>query len=566
MQLPEICIKRPVFATVLSLIILLIGMISYTRLSVREYPRIDEPVVSVSTTYRGASAEVVESQVTKPLEDSLAGIEGVEIMTSQSRSETSRINVRFTLKRDPDSAAADVRDKVSRARGKLPDTIDEPIIAKVEADSQPVIYIAVEAGSLSSLDASDYVKRYVQPRLSVLPGAADVRIFGERQVSMRIKLHRTRLAGYKLTVQDVEDAIRRQNAEIPAGRIESSAREFTVVAETDVRTPEQFNNIIIANVGSYPVRVRDIGNAEIGPVDERTISRFNGKTSLNIGVIKQAVANPLELSNAVRDEVVKINEGLPTGMKLIVAYDTSVFIDRSINSVFHTIAEAIVLVILVIFFFLRSLRATIIPIVTIPVSLVGAFGIMYAFGFTINTLTLLSMVLAIGLVVDDAIVMLENIFRHIEEGLPRKEAAITGAREIGFAIVAMTLTLTSVFAPLAFATGRTGRLFIEFALTLAGAVLVSGFIALTLSPMMCSLLLRHQTKHSYLFNLVEGWIVSLTNGYRRALTALLKARWVVVAAWVLVLAGGGVLFSTLKSELSPTEDRGVVFGLITAPQ
>ncbi|MEP7206266.1 MAG: efflux RND transporter permease subunit, partial [Casimicrobiaceae bacterium] len=480
MQLPEICIRRPVFATVLSLIILLVGMISYTRLSVREYPRIDEPVVSVSTTYRGASAEVVESQVTKPLEDSLAGIEGVEIMTSQSRSESSRINVRFSLKRDPDSAAADVRDKVSRARGKLPDTADEPIIAKVEADSQPVIYIAVEAGEQSALDASDYVKRYVQPRLSVLPGAADVRVFGERQVSMRVNIDRTRLAAYRLTVQDVEDAIRRQNAEIPAGRIESQAREFTVVAETDLRSPEQFNSIIVANVGGYPVRIRDIGNAEIGPVNERSISRYNGKPSLNIGVIKQAVANPLELSQAVRAEVAKINEGLPPGMKLIVSYDTSVFIDRSIQSVFHTIGEAILLVVLVIFFFLRSLRATIIPIITIPVSLVGAFGLMYAFGFTVNTLTLLAMVLAIGLVVDDAIVMLENIFRHVEEGMPRRQAAIQGAREIGFAIVAMTLTLTSVFAPLAFATGRTGRLFIEFALTLAGAVLVSGFMALTL--------------------------------------------------------------------------------------
>ena len=566
MQLPEICIKRPVFATVLSLIIVLVGLISYTRLSVREYPRIDEPVVSVNTTYRGASAEVVESQVTKPLEDSLAGIEGVELMTSQSRSERSLINVRFTLKRDPDSAAADVRDKVARARGKLPDTIDEPIIAKVEADANPVIYIAVEAGSLSPLDASDYVKRYVQPRLSVLPGAADVRIFGERQVSMRINIDRTRLAGYKLTVQDVEDAIRRQNAEIPAGRIESSAREFTVVAETDVRTPEQFNNLIVANVAGYPVRIRDIGNAEIGPVDERTISRFNGKPSLNIGVVKQAVANPLELSNAVRQEVERINEGLPTGMKLIIAYDTSVFIDRSISSVFSTIAEAVVLVVLVIFFFLRSLRATIIPIVTIPVSLVGAFGIMYAFGFTINTLTLLSMVLAIGLVVDDAIVMLENIFRHVEEGMPRKVAAMAGAKEIGFAIVAMTLTLTSVFAPLAFATGRTGRLFIEFALTLAGAVLVSGFIALTLSPMMCSLLLRHEPKHSWLFNVVEGWLNAVTRGYRRALTALLHARFLVVVAWFAVLAAGAFLFTTLKSELSPIEDRGVILGIVSAPQ
>ncbi len=566
MMLPEICIKRPVFATVLSLVILLIGLISYTRLSVREYPRIDEPVVSVSITYRGASAEVVESQVTKPLEDSLAGIEGVEVMTSQSRSETSRINVRFTLKRDPDSAAADVRDKVARARGKLPDTIDEPIIAKVEADSQPIIYIAVEAGTLTPLEASDYVKRYVQPRLSVLPGAADVRIFGERQVSMRINLDRTRLAAYRLTVQDVEDAIRRQNAEIPAGRIESTSREFTVVAETDVRSPEQFSNIIVANVGGFPVRVRDVGSAEIGPVDERVISRFNGKPSLNIGVIKQAVSNPLALSNAVRAEVDKINSALPPGMKLIVAYDTSVFIDRSIKSVFETIAEAILLVVLVIFFFLRSLRATLIPLVTIPVALVGAFGLMYLFGFTINTLTLLAMVLAIGLVVDDAIVMLENIFRHVEEGIPRREAAIQGAREIGFAIVAMTLTLASVFAPLAFATGRTGRLFIEFALTLAGAVIVSGFVALTLSPMMCSLMLKHQQRHSWIYNTIEGWLNAMTTGYRRALTATLHARWLIAVLWLVVLGLGGLFFSMLKAELSPTEDRGVVFGLVTAPQ
>jgi multidrug efflux pump len=565
-RLPEICIERPVFATVLSLAILLIGLIAYQRLPVREYPRIDEPVVSVGTTYRGASAEVVESQVTKILEDSLAGIEGVEVMTSQSRSETSRINVRFSLKRDPDSAAADVRDKVARVRAKMPDTIDEPVIAKVEADSQPIIYIAVEAGSLSAIEASDYVHRYIQPRLSVLPGASDVRIFGERQVSMRVNIDRTRLAGYRLTVQDVEDAIRRQNAEIPAGRVESTTREFTVVAETDLSTPEQFNAIIVANVGGYPVRIRDIGNAEIGAVDERTVSRFNGHPSLNIGVIKQAVANPLELSTAVRAEVARMNASLPPGMKLVVAYDTSVFIDRSIHSVFETIGEAILLVVLVIFFFLRSLRATVIPIVTIPVALVGAFALMYFMGFTINTLTLLAMVLAIGLVVDDAIVMLENIFRHIEDGMPRRQAAIAGSREIGFAIVAMTLTLTSVFAPLAFATGRTGRLFIEFALTLAGAVLVSGFVALTLSPMMCSLLLRHQDKHSRVYNLVEGWIVALTGGYRTALTWTLRHRALVVGLWFVVLGAGAFVFMQLKSELAPTEDRGVVFGVVTAPQ
>ena len=532
----------------------------------REYPRIDEPVVSVNTTYRGASAEVVESQVTKPLEDSLAGIEGVELMTSQSRSERSQINVRFRITRSPDAAAADVRDKVSRVRGRLPDTVDEPVIAKVESDSQPIIYMAVQAGSLTPLEASDYVARYIKPRLSVLPGAADVRIFGERQVSMRVNLDRTRLAGYRLTVQDVEDAIRRQNAEIPAGRIESTAREFTVVAETDLSTPEQFGAIVVANVGGSPVRVRDLGTVAVGAIDERTVSRFNGQPSLNVGVIKQAVANPLELSQAVRAEVEKINPGLPAGMKLIVAYDTSVFIDRSIKSVFTTIAEAIVLVVLVIFFFLRSLRATLIPIVTIPVSLVGAFALMYLFGFTINTLTLLAMVLAIGLVVDDAIVMLENIYRHVEEGLKPRAAAIKGAREIGFAIVAMTLTLAAVFAPLAFATGRTGRLFIEFALTLAGAVLVSGFIALTLSPMMCSLLLKHQERHSAIYNWVERGLNALTQGYRRLLRAALAARWVVVLGWLAAVAGGTFLFTQLKSELAPIEDRGVVFGVVSAPQ
>jgi len=566
MTLPELCVRRPVFATVLSLVILLIGLISYQRLSIREYPRIDDPIVSVSTTYRGASAEVIESQVTKIIEDSLSGIEGVQQMTSQSRSERSQITVRFRLNRDPDSAAADVRDKVSRVRGRLPNEVEEPIIAKVEADSQSVLSIAVQAGSLTPLQASDYINRYIKPRLSVLPGAAEVRVFGERVTSMRINIDRTRLAGYRLTVQDVEDALRRQNAEIPAGRIESTAREFTVVAETGVQTPEQFSNVIVANVGGYPVRIRDLGSVAIGALNERTISRFNGKPSLNIGIVKQAVANPLDLSREVRREVAKMNENLPSGMKLVIGYDTSTFIERSISSVFITMVEAIGLVVLVIFFFLRSLRATIIPIVTIPVSLIGAFGLMYMFGFTINTLTLLAIVLAIGLVVDDAIVVLENIFRHVENGMTRVEAALKGSREIAFAVIAMTLTLASVFAPLAFATGRTGRLFIEFALTLSGAVLVSGFMALTLTPMMCSLLLRHETKHSWIYNKIEAGFNVFTQGYRRLLIMALHARWLVAIGWFVILASGALFFSMLKSELSPIEDRGIIFGVVTAPQ
>ena len=562
----ELCIRRPVFASVLSIVVLLIGAISYTRLSVREYPRIDEPVVSVQTTYKGASAEVIESQVSKVLEDSLSGIEGVEVMTSQSRSERSNINVRFRLTRDPDSAAADVRDKVARVRGKLPEAVDEPVIAKVEADSFPILFIGVQAGRLTPLAASDYLNRYVKPRLSVLPGAADVRLFGERQISMRIDVDRDKLAAYRLTVQDVEDALRRQNVEIPSGRIESTAREFSVVAQTDLATRGQFENVIVANVAGYPVRLSDLGSVHVAPLDERIFARFNGETAINIGVIKQAVANPLELSRTVRAEIGRINENLPGGMQLVMSYDSSVFIERSISSVFHTIGEAIALVVLVIFVFLRNLRATLVPLITIPVSLVGAFGLMFLFGFTINTLTLLAMVLAIGLVVDDAIVVLENIYRNLEDGMERRQAAIVGIKEIGFAVIAMTLTLAAVYAPLAFATGRTGRLFIEFALTLAGAVMVSGFVALTLSPMMCSVLLKHQTSHGWLYNRIERGFDAMTHGYDRLLMRLLDRRWIVVAIAIATAVGAGFLFRAMKSELAPTEDRGVIFGLVSAPQ
>jgi multidrug efflux pump len=565
MSLFEVCIRRPVLSTVLSLLVLVIGAISYSRLAVREYPKIDEPVVSVSTKYSGASAEVVESQITKILEDSLAGIEGVELMTSASRSETSQINVRFRITRDPDSAAADVRDKVARVRARLPDEVDEPVIAKVEADSFPIMWMAVTAGDRSPIEVSDYLARYVKPRLSVLPAAADVWIYGERKISMRINVDRDRLAGYRLTPQDVEDALRRQNVELPSGRIESAKREFSIVAATDVSTREQFENLIVAQVAGYPVRLRDVADVGVGPAEERVIARFNGKPSINLGIVKQATGNPLELSQAARAEIAKINATLPDGMKITVAYDSSVFIDRSISSVFRTVAEAVILVVLVIFFFLRNLRATMIPLVTIPLSLVGAFALMYVFGFTINTLTLLAMVLAIGLVVDDAIVVLENIYRNIEHGIPRVEAAIRGIKEIGFAVMAMTLTLTAVFAPLAFATGRTGRLFIEFALALAGAVLVSGFVALTLSPMMCSKLLKHEEKHGRAFRLVEGWLDALTQGYARSLAWVLSRRWLIVIVWFAAAGLGALFFSLLRSELAPLEDRSVVFGRLQSP-
>ena len=565
MQLAEISIRRPVLAVVMSLLILLVGAVSFDRLSVREYPKIDEPTVTVSVKYPGASAEVIETQVTKPLEDSIAGIDAVDVITSISRAEQSQITVKFRLEKDADTAAAEVRDRTSRVRNRLPQAIEEPVIAKVEADAFPVIWLAFSSETMNPLQINDLVNRIVKPRLQTVTGVADVRIYGERKYAMRVWLEPERLAAYRLTPADVEDAIRRSNLELPAGRIESSKREFTVTSQTDLSRPGQFADIVIRTVNGFPVKIRDVARVQEGAADERSAVRLNGQPAISAGVIRQATANPLELSKGVREMMPRLQADLPPGLAVTVANDNSVFIDRSIKSVFQTIVEAVILVALVIFVFLRTIRASIIPIITIPVSLIGTFAMMALAGFTINTLTLLALVLAIGLVVDDAIVVLENVFRYIEEGLPPFQAALKGIREISFAVVAMTLTLAAVFAPLAFTPGRTGRLFGEFALTLAGAVIVSGFVALTLTPMMCSQLLRHNAAPSRFDRGMEALLVGLTAGYRRALGAALRQRWLVL----LVMAASGAaswwLFSTTKSELAPIEDRGVIIMPVRAP-
>lgn len=575
MQLPEISVRRPVFATVLSLLILLVGVVSFTRLNVREYPKIDNPVVTVETRYTGASSAVVESQVTKVLEDSLAGIEGVDVITSISRQEQSQITVSFVLSRDADSAAADVRDKVSRVRQKLPVGIDEPVIAKVEADAFPVIWLSFTADNLNVLQLTDYANRIAKPMLQTAPGASDVRVFGERKYSMRIWLDPERLASYKLTTQDVEDALRRSNVEVPAGRIESRLREFNVTASTDLQKPVEFRQVVIKSINGIPVRIGDVARVEQGPQSERTSTRLNGRDAITLGVIRNATANPLDLSSAVRGMIPKIKENLPPGVEIEIANDNSVFIDRSIKAVYQTIVEAMVLVALVIFVFLRTLRASIIPLVTIPVCLIGSFALMALFGFTINSLTMLALVLAIGLVVDDAIVVLENIYRHIEEGMAPFHAAIKGAKEVGFAVVAMTMTLAAVYAPLAFTPGRTGKLFTEFALALAGSVVVSGFVALTLSPMMCSVMLKHVEKRSWFDDFMERKLTALTNGYGRVLAWTLSSgkvlgremsrRWLVVAVMVLAGVGTFTLLKSTKSELAPLEDRGVILTVINGP-
>ncbi|MDO9147234.1 MAG: efflux RND transporter permease subunit [Hydrogenophaga sp.] len=565
MQLPEISIRRPVFATVLSLLILLVGWVSFNGLTVREYPKIDEPTVTVQTRFVGASSEVVESQVTKTLEDSLAGIEGVDVITSISRQEQSQITVRFKLERDPDSAAADVRDKVSRVRQRLPQGIDEPVIAKVEADAFPVIWLALSSDTHDALQLSDFANRLAKPVLQTAPGAADVRVYGERKYAMRIWIDPDRLAAYRLTVQDVEDALRRSNLEVPAGRIESTLREFNVTAATDLQTPAQFRDVAIRNINGQTIRLGDVARVLQGPQDERTAVRLNGRDSISLGVIRQATANPLELSAGVRQLLEKVKADLPPGVNVDIANDNSVFIDRSIKAVYTTIAEAVVLVALVIFVFLRTLRASIIPLVTIPVSLIGTFALMALFGFSINTLTLLALVLAIGLVVDDAIVVLENIYRHIEEGMKPFEAAIQGAREVGFAVVAMTLTLAAVYAPLAFTPGRTGRLFAEFALALAGAVVVSGFVALTLSPMLCSKLLRHNPNPGRFDRGMERVLNAMMRGYSRVLALALNLRWAVVLVMLASAAGSWWLLQSTKQELAPIEDRGVILASINGP-
>jgi multidrug efflux pump len=566
MRISELTIRRPVLACVMSLLIVLVGVVSFNQLTVREYPRIDEPVVTVSTRLVGASSEVIESQITKPLEDSIAGIDGVDILTSISRSEQSQITVRFKLSKPPEAAAADVRDRVARVRARLPDAADEPVVAKVEADASPVIFLAFTSETMSPLDVTDVVNRIVKPRLQTVPGVADVQVGGDRKYAMRIWLDTDRLAAYRITVQDVEDALRKQNLEVPAGRIESQQREFSVTARTDLNTVPQFADIAVKQAGSYTVRLRDVARVEESAASERSYVRLNGVPSVSTGIIRNATANPLEVSQGVRDLMPQLQRDIPPQLKVIQANDNSVFIDRSIKSVYQTIGEAVALVALVVFVFLRTLRASIIPLVTIPVSLVGSFALMAVAGFSVNTLTLLALVLAIGLVVDDAIVVLENIFRHIEEGLSPFQAAIKGAREIAFAVVAMTLTLAAVFAPLAFTPGRTGRLFVEFALTLAGAVLVSGFVALTLTPMMCSKLLRHNPSPGWFDRTMERALVGLTQGYRGALGAVLNHRWIVLVVMLASGAGSWWLFSTAKSELSPMEDRGVIILPVTAPE
>ncbi len=566
MRLPEVCIERPVLTTVMSLAIVIVGAIALLRLPNRELPDVDPPVVAVSTVFLGAAPEVVETSVTQVLEDQLIGIEGIRHVTSLSREQFSAISVEFELYRDVDSAAADVRDRVARARSQLPQDVDEPVIAKRSADARPIQWISLSGGGLTQIELSTLAETRIKDRLARLPGVADVMLAGERRFAMRIWIDNSRLTGQALTIADVEKALARENVDIPSGRIEGSEREFTVRTPGEMKTPEEYEALILAETPTGPVRLRDVGRAEIGAEDERKLVRFNGVPAVALGVVKQSKSNTLDVADAVRTELAEIAEQLPEGVSTEVAFDSSIFVKRSIEDVGLRILEAVALVVIVIYLFLRSARATLLPAIAIPVSVVGTFAVLYALDFSINTLTLMGMTLAIGLVVDDAIVVLENITRWIEQGTPRMEAARRGMNEILFAVIAATVATVAVFLPLAFLTDTTGRLFREFGVTVAAAVAISGFVAITLTPSLGARVLRsHAAEHGFKAVLARGFD-RIAGAYAATLRPVLAHPGLVVLAGALWVGLGFVLLMVIPREFVPPADRAVVLSFIRAPE
>ena len=567
MKLSDLSIRRPVLASMVSLALVLFGAIGYTRLAVREFPDVDPPIVSVSTELPGANPQVVESAVTDILEEELSTVEGLRTLTSSSAEGFSNITLEFNLERGVEAAAQDVRDKVARIRGRLPEDVREPVVAKQEADAQPFFWLALSGENYDLLQLSDIGDRLVKSRLQTLPGVGQARIFGERRFSMRVWLSASELSARGLTVQDVQQAIRTRNVEVPAGRIESDRREFTVRSLGELKTPDEFAELVVSNTNGVLVKLKDLGRVELGAEDERSALRFKGTSAVAIGVVRQSKANIIQVAAGIRQELPKIQQSLPPGVKLDIAFDESIFVSRSIREAEDTLILAGLLVVIIIFVFLRNLRATIIPGLAIPTSIVATFAIMYFLGFSINNFTLLALTLAIGIVVDDAIIVLENAYRHQEElGESPEEAAVNGTREIGFAVIATTISLVAVFTPLAFLKGSTGRLFNEFGIAVAGAVVVSGFVALTLTPMLCARILRVPQRHGALYRVLEGGFNALAAGYSRSLRSALRYRWAVVGLVVLLTLGAGLVFRTLKREFVPAEDKGWFLSIIIAPE
>ena len=568
MLISELSIRRPVLATVMSLLLIVVGLIAFSQLTLRELPDIDPPVVSVQTEYPGASAAVVESRITQLVEDAVAGIEGVDLIESSSRNGRSDVSLEFTLGREIESAANDVRDAVSRIADRLPEEANAPQVAKVSADAEPIMFLYIASAERDILGLTDYADRYLLDRFSSIPGVASVRLGGGQRYAMRVWLDRTALAARGLTVGDVESALRRENVELPAGRLESDSRDFTLRLSRAYQTPEQFAALVLANGREgRPVRLGEVARVAREAAERRAWFRGNGEPQVGFQIIKTSTANAIDVARAVRAEITVIEKGLPADLALGVAFDSTQFIEVSVAQVWKTLAEALLLVLLVIWLFLGSVRAAVVPAVTLPVCLTAAFIALWVFGYSINLLTLLAIVLSIGLVVDDAIVVLENCQRRVDLGEPAIVAARRGTRQVAFAVLATTAVLVAVFVPVAFLEGNNGRLFRELAVALAGAIAISAFVALTLTPMMCSLLLRpHAPRAGGLAARVDALLARLTNTYRRSLERHVGRTWVFVGVIVAAVVMSVVLFRAVPTELAPPEDRGSFFVQVAGPE
>ena len=566
MQISDLSVRRPVFAAVLAMLLTIVGIVAYTSLSVREYPDTDPPIVSVQTTYTGAAASVIESRITQPLEDRLSGIEGIETISSRSRDGSSDISVEFRPGRNIDEAANDVRDRVGGAANDLPEDALAPQVQKVDADASPIMFIVVSRPGWSTLELSDWVDRNLTDRFANIDGVARVFVGGEARPSMRVWLQAAKLAAFQLTPADIEAALKRQNVELPAGRIESAQQNVTLRVDRQFQTPESFAGLVVGRgPDGYQVKLGDVARIERGAENPYSKFRVNGGSAVGLGIVRQSGANTLAVADAAKKLMKNLGPTLPAGMSMDIGSDDSLFIGRAIEGVWHTLGEAAFLVVLVIFLFLGSWRATLIPAVTVPICLLGSMAVLWLCGFSINLLTLLAMVLAIGLVVDDAIVVLENVYHRIEEGEPPLVAAYKGTRQVGFAVMSTTLVVCAVFVPVCFLAGQTGLLFRELAVAMIGAIAFSGFLALSLTPMLCSKLLRHESRGRF-----TGWVDdrfrSLEGFYGRRLDWVIRKPVLPLLGVAAFLGIAALAFVTLKSELVPPEDQGIAQVTVTAPE
>ena len=558
MNISELSIKRPVMATVFTIIIILFGIIGYTYLGVREYPSVDNPIISVTCSYSGANADVIENQITEPLEQNINGIPGIRSLSSVSQQGQCRITIEFELSVDLETAANDVRDKVSRAQRYLPDDCDPPTVSKADADASPILMVALQSDKRSLLELSEIADLTVKEQLQTIPDVSSVSIWGEKKYSMRLWLDPTKMAGYGITPVDVKNALDKENIELPSGSIEGNTTELTIRTLGLMHTTEEFNDVIIKEENNQIIRFSDIGRAELGPADLKSYMKMNGVPMVGVVVVPQPGANHIDIADAVYERMETMKKDLPEDVHYNYGFDNTKFIRASISEVESTVYEAFMLVIIIIFLFLRDWRVTLIPCIVIPVSLIGAFFVMYLAGFSINVLSMLAVVLAVGLVVDDAIVMTENIYIRIEKGMSPRKAGIEGSKEIFFAVISTSVTLIAVFFPIVFMEGTTGRLFREFSFVVSGCIIISTFAALTVTPMLATKLLKKQKSKNWFYRKTEPFFEGMNNLYSRSLKAMLKHRWIAIPFTVVTVALIGVLWNAIPAEMAPLEDRSQI--------